>query len=561
MKPAVRATALAVLAAALALLASCSEPQGQPRWQAAGIPGPRRGGSITIATAETVPTLDPAVAYNEISTYLAAHLFDTLLGYPPALDTAGASPSELVPLLAESYQVLDGGTRLRFALRPGLRYADGTPILASHFVFALERVLTTAASPFASFLRPIVGAQELRDGKAKSCTGLRALDERTLEITLSGPDASFLYVLAMKFSAPLSPEHAARVGDELRRHPLASGAYSLQQWQEGRRVVLHRNPHHWDTRRGWIEEITFLENVPRDIELLLFERGELDTCYQPSAPGYLWLTRQAAWAPHLRRLDLMISFGERMNVTRPPFDDVRVRRALNYAVNKDHLIRLLYGTATPSHGLLPPGMFGRATDLTPYPHDPAKARALLAEAGYPKGFDLDYTTLAGDEPRKLAASLQADLAEVGVRLHVRELSFPAYLASVGSRQGPPFSFSSWIQDYPDPTSFVDLRFHSRMISDEAAVNDTFYANPEVDALIDRARAEQDRNERARLYQRIEHLLYRDVPWIWGYHRAAIEAVQPYLKAYQPHPVWLRDYSYAWLDLDDQGRRVPAKGAP
>lgn len=549
------------LAAALALLVGCTEPASRPLWQAAGNPAPRRGGALTVATPETVPTLDPALAYNEISTYVAAHLFDTLLGYPPALDASGAATSELTPMLAESYQVLDGGTRLRFTLRPGVRYADGSPILASHFVFALERVLTTPASPFASFLRPVLGAQELRDGKATSCAGLRASDERTLEIALTAPDASFLYVLAMKFAAPLSPEHAKRVGDELRRRPLASGAYALAEWKEGRHVVLRRNPHHWDARRGWIDQITFLENVPRDIELLLFERGELDTCYQPSAPGYLWLARQRAWAPYLRRLDLMISFGERMNVTRPPFDDVRVRRALNYAVNKAHLVRLLHGTATISHGLLPPGMFGRARDLAPYPHDPAKARALLAEAGYPEGLDLEYATLAGDEPRKLAASLQADLAAVGVRLHVRELSFPAYLASVGSRGGPPFSFTSWIQDYPDPTSFLDLRFHSRMISDEAAVNDTFYASAEVDALIDRARAEQDRAERARLYQQLEHLLHRDAPWIWGYHRAAIEALQPYLQAYHPHPVWLRDYSYAWLDLDDEGRRVPARSSP
>lgn len=548
------------LTVASAVLAGCAAPEGRPQWQAAGSPAPRRGGTLTVATPEAIPTLDPAIAYNEVSTYVAAHLFDTLLGYPPSREGAGADTSHLEPMLAESYLVLDGGTRLRFTLRAGVRYADGSPILAAHFVFALERVLTTPTSPFASFLRPVLGAQELLDGAATSCAGLRALDDRTLEITLTAPDASFLYVLSMKFAAPLSPEHAARAGDELRRRPLASGAYALEEWREGRRLVLRRNPHHWDARRGWIDRITFLENVPRDVELLLFERGELDTCYQPSAPEYLWLSRQPAWAPYLRRLDLMTSFGERMNVTRPPFRDVRVRRALNYAVNKAHLIRLLQGTATASHGLLPPGMFGRARDLAPYPHDPAKARALLAEAGYPDGLDLDYMTLAGDEPRKLAASLQADLAAVGVRLHVRELSFPAYLASVGARGGPAFSFTSWIQDYPDPTSFLDLRFHSRMITDQGALNDTFYANPEVDALIDRARTEQDRAERARLYERIEHLLYRDAPWIWGYHRAVVEALQPYLRAYHPHPVWLRDYSYAWLDLDDDGRRVPAGSA-
>jgi ABC-type transport system substrate-binding protein len=561
------AVTLTVALAALAALAGatgCREAHDGPRWNAAGLAGPRRGGTLRFSTMEGVRSLDPAILYDEVSFYPAQLLFDTLLAYPQArpTDAQGLTPPPvaLVPQLAESWSISEDGRTLRFVLRPGIRYHDGQPIVAADFKFALERALRTADSPFGHFLGNVAGAQELRDGKATECSGVRAPDERHLEITLLKRDASFTYVLAMKFTAPMRPDHAQRAGAELRRQPLASGPYMLTSWQEGRRLTLARNPHHWDRTRGWLDAITMLENISRDVEFLMFERGELDTCFQPSSPDYLWLQAQPAWAPYLRRVGQMNVFGERMNVTRPPFNDVRVRRALNYAFNKAHIVRLLFGTATVAHGVLPPGMPGRDEALRPYPYDPARAKALLAEAGYPDGFEVEYVTLPGDEPRKLAASLQADMAKIGVRLKVKVYSLQAYFGTVGSKDGPPFSFTSWLQDYPDPTSFIDTRFHSRTIAEQGSVNDSFYADPALDALIDEARAELDPAKRAAMYHRIERALYDAAPWIFGYHRGAIEVVQPYVMDYAPHPMWMRDFSSTWLDLDAAGRRVPA-GAP
>lgn len=561
-----RAAALAIFAALTAVAlplttAGCGETYDGPRWQAAGQPGPRRGGALRFSTNQSVRSLDPAVLYDEVSFYPAQHLFDTLVGYPPATPPDPAAPPrppavKLVPQLAESWTISDDGLLLRFTLRPGLRFHDGQPIVAAHFKFAIERALSKADSPFGAFLGNVVGAAELQAKKATECTGVRVPDERTLEISLQKRDAAFLYVLAMKFTTPQRPDHVERAGDELRRQPLASGPYMLASWQEGRRLVMVRNPHHWDKTRGWIDEITLLEQISRDVEFLMFERGELDTCYQPAAPDFLWLQQQPRWKPYVRRVGLMNVFGERMNVTRPPFDDVRVRRALNYAFNKRHIQRLLFGTATPAHGILPPGMPGRDEQLPPYPYDPARARALLAEAGYPDGFDVEYVTLPDDEPRKLAASLQADLAKIGVRVKIKVLSFAAYLSSVNTKDGPPFSFTSWAMDYPDPTSFIDLRFHSRNIADQGALNDSYFSDLTVDALIDRARAEPDAEERAAMYRRLERLLYDAVPWIWSYHRVAVEVVQPHVVGYAPHPVWLRDFTATWLDVGPDGRRVP-----
>jgi ABC-type transport system substrate-binding protein len=555
-RPAPTAAALAV---ALAVLVGCRADDG-PRVGPAGSSAehaPRRGGHLRFAATDTVSSLDPAIAYDELSFYPAQHLFDTLVGYAPvAPDSAPGVGITLVPQLAERWESSSDGLHLRFHLRAGLRYHDGAPIVAGDFKYALERILHSPDSPFAGFLTNIAGCAGLRDDPTKDCSGLRAPDPRTLEIDLQKRDASFLYVLAMKLATPLRRDYVERVGAAVRERPLASGPYQLTSWQQGRQLVLTRNPYYWDQTRAWIETITLLENVPHDVELLMFERGELDVCYQPASPDYLWFLSQPAWRPLIRRVQLMNVFGERMDVTRPPFADVRVRRALNYAFNKAHTLRLLQGTATAAHGILPPGMHGYDAALAPYPYDPERAKQLLAEAGYPRGFSVDYVTLAGDEPRKLAASLQADLDKVGVHLRISELAIPAYQDQVGKRGGSAMSFTSWIQDYPDPSSFFDARFHSRMISDQGSLNDSFYANPAVDALIDEARREPDAARRDDLYRRLERLLYDDAPWIWGYHRVAIEVVQPYLRGYAPHPVWIRDYSSAWLDLPAQGSARP-----
>jgi len=298
--------------------------------------------------------------------------------------------------------------------------------------------------------------------------------------------------------------------------------------------------------------IVLLETVPPDTQFMMFERGELDTAERLSLPDLLWVTSQPAWQPYVHRATMMNAFGSRMNVRMKPFDDRRVRQALNYALDKQHSVKLLGNSATAAHGMLIPGMLGYDASIAPYPHDPAKARALLAEAGYPNGFSTDYVVMADEEAERVAASLQSDLAEVGVRVRIVQLSYATFAGAIASSHGPAFSKIGWLADFPDPTTFLDGKFHSRSISDENSSNDSFYSNPELDALLDTARAEPEVAKRDELYRRAERILYDDAPWIWDYHQMMTEVVQPYVAGYAPHPVWLRDYTSTWLDVTDEG---------
>jgi ABC-type transport system substrate-binding protein len=529
--------------------AACGPADRGPRFRAAGSPTPRAGGTLRFAVASHLSTLDPTIAYDEFSSFVLRPLFDTLVDLSP-------DGTAIIPRLAERWQVSPDGLVYTFELRRGIAFRDGTPITAAHVKLGLERALTTADSPFTSFLGDIAGAADVVEGKAPACAGITADGDHRLVITLARRNPTLLQILAMPFATPQRAEHIARAGDQLRRLPDATGPFELASWDEGNRLVLRRNPHYFDPARAHLDAIVMLENVPRDTQFQLFERGELDSAEQLAAPDYLFVMTEPAWQPHLHRTVVLNAFGSRMDVGKKPFDDRRVRQALNYALDKSHTARLLNGTSVAAHGILPPGMLGRDPELAPYPRDVARARALLAEAGYPDGIDVEYVTARDEEREKVAASLQSDLAEAGVRVRIVLLSWSTYLTAVGQRSGPAFSYTSWIADFPDPANFLEPRFHSRAIKPTGSTNDSFYANPELDALLDAARQELDPERRAAMYRRAERILYDDAPWIWDYHRLTTEVTQPYVRGYQPHRIWLRDYTSAWLDVGPDGAPVP-----
>ena len=475
----VRLAGLAVLAV-LAVLAACSADHG-PRFRAAGRTGPYDGGTLHVATEAHVSTLDPALAADEVSTYAIHAMFDTLVDYG-----AGPGATALVPRLAARWDVSPDARHFRFTLRDGLVYSDGAPVVAADVAASLDRARTLPDSPYGGYLADVAS--------------IAAPSPHELDIDLAHGNAAFVYTLAMPFTAPM---HGAA----------GVGPFVLAEWEPGVRVVLARNDHYYDPARAHVERVELRENVPADVQFLAFERGELDAVDHLAAPDYQWLAAEPAWQPYLRGAPTLSVFGWRMNVRVPPFDDVRVRRALNYADDKAHALRILAGTAEVAHGLLPPGVLGRDDALAPYPHDPAAARRLLAEAGHGDGLDVELVTYGGDEPERLAQSLQADLAEVGVRARIVTMSFAAYAAAIGRPDGPPLALAAWQGDSPDPTSFLDAKLATSAIGSDASANDSFYSNPALDALLDAARAEPDPAKRAPLYRRAERIVFDDAPWI------------------------------------------------
>jgi oligopeptide transport system substrate-binding protein len=531
---------------ALAVLvgAACGEAPTLPApLAAAGLPGPRRGGTLRFSITDDVRTLDPAIAYDEFSLYPEMLLFEGLLRYLPS---SSGHPLDIGPGIAESWTISKDRLVYTFTLRDA-EYENGTPIVAADFANSFERVLDPQSnSPAKDFYVGIEGAEARKDGKADHIAGVRALDDHHLELRLVRPDPSFLMVCAMVFIVPLPKSWEAAKGARIRDQPLASGPFRLAGWQQGSRMVFERNPHYWNPKLPYLDRIELDLQVNRDVAAMKFLRGEYDTLERVSSDKYVQFVQSAAWKPYMRSTPGATVYAELMDCTKPPFNDVRVRRAMNYALNKEDSLVIYNHRMYIAHGVLPPMMPGYDPNMPAYPHDPARARALLAEAGYPHGFEIDYWGLADEVPKMLALSMQADLAEVGVRMHPHIMTFPAYLSAVGRRELQ-FAYTAWFMDFPDPYNFLETKFHSKNIVAVNSPNDTGWSNKQFDALIDAARIEPDETRRLALYHQAEQIVHDEAPWIFHYHSMIVEVLQPYVKNYKYHPIYLRDFRETWLD--------------
>ncbi|HSN30782.1 MAG TPA: ABC transporter substrate-binding protein, partial [Kofleriaceae bacterium] len=291
-----------------ALAAACNVPDRAPHWRPAGNAQPHDGGTLHLSINSELRTLDPAIAYDDVSSWVLHSVYATLVDFDGKL--------QLHARLAARYTIEDAGKTLHFWLRDGITYEDGRPIVAADFKTSLERVLAMPASPFGQYLASIDGADAVLAGKATTCAGIEVRGERELVLHLARPDRLLLPSLAMSFAAPLPADYLAKVGDDLRRAPLASGAFRLGAWDEGRRLVLVRNPHAQPGDHVYLDEIDVLESVPRDTQFLMFERGELDAADRLASADYVWLVEQQAWQPYIHRAIGLNAYGVRMNTRR-----------------------------------------------------------------------------------------------------------------------------------------------------------------------------------------------------------------------------------------------------
>jgi peptide/nickel transport system substrate-binding protein/oligopeptide transport system substrate-binding protein len=248
---------------------------------------------------------------------------------------------------------------------------------------------------------------------------------------------------------------------------------------------------------------------------------------------------QAALTVHATALDTMF-IG--LNCQMPPLDDRRVRQALNYAVNKAGVIALLNGRGVEAHGIVPPNMPGYHVDLAGYPYDPAKARALLAEAGLAAGFTTEIWTQGTDSDLKIAQKIQQDLTKVGVQLEIKSVAWSSFLEAIRQPKTVPVFDLGWSADFPDPSNFLDVLFHSG-----GANNHSFYANPEVDRLLERARTMLDETARFGVDAEAERMIVDDAPIILLYHPITYVMHDGRVHDYAIHPLLPARLTDVWLD--------------
>lgn len=472
----------------------------------------KQGGQMTVTYKEDVSTLDPAIGYDWQNWSMIKSLFDGLMDYEPGT-------TKLTKDLAEDYTISDDGQTFTFTLRKGVKFHNGRELTAEDVKYSIERVVNPKTqSPGAGFFGSIKGFEEASAGKAEQLSGITVVDPYTIKFELSRPDATFLHVLAINFSHVVPKEEVEKHGADFGKNPVGSGAFKMAEWTLGQRLVFERFPDYWNKGLPKLDQITFEFGQEPVVALLRLQQGEIDVPGDGIPPAKFI---EAQKDPALK--DLIIRGGQlhtgyvTMNVNIKPFDDVKVRQAVNMAINKDRIVRIINGRAVPANQPLPPPMPGYAKDYKGYAYDVEKAKALLAEAGLADGFETELFVANTDPQPRIAQAIQQDLAAIGIKASIKSLAQANVIAAGGQKEGAPMIWSggmAWIADFPDPSNF-----YGPILGCGGAVpggwNWSWYCNEELDkkaaeadSIVDPAKA----GEREAMWRDIYLKIMEDAPW-------------------------------------------------
>ncbi len=480
--------------------------------------------------------LDPAFAVDKASGSLCSLIYPGLFRFSPD----GKPVADLVA----AWSVEAEGRRYRFHLRKGRRFDDGSPITAQVAARCFRRLLDPASpSPRRWVLERLEGAEAFREGLSSELAGVEAPNDSTLILTLTAPFSPFTGLLAMPATRlyPADDKGAPALVDGL---PVAGGPWRISQRERGDRILLERRaedaygPHHGLPRLEF-------RIIPQPFTAVAeFEVGNLDLLRVPLAEAEYWLSGERSERV-LRQEELVVSYIG-LNVRKAPFDDPRVRQALNHAIDVEALIRTLRASAARrAHGPVPPGLRG-ADPPEPFRYRPERARELLNEAGYPDGFEMEIWQKENPEVSRLLEAVQAYLAEVGVKAAIIQRDWGAFKDAVNRGSADAF-FLDWLADYPDAENFLMPLFHSS--NRGGGGNRCGYGEPYMDILLAELQTTPTGAAREALVDRLNGSLYREAPWIWLWHPISLEVLRPGLSGYRS-PLIFNGQDYLELSRDE-----------
>jgi len=435
----------------------------------------------------------------------------------------------ITPALAQFWKASRDGLTWTFTLRKGVRFHHGREVTADDVVYSFTRILDPAVkSGAADLFASVRGAQEFREGKARHVSGLTALNRYTVEVELTEALAPFVSVLAVGHAKIVPKEIVEQQGGAFGTQPIGTGPFKFVRWDRGKEIVLAANSDYYDGSPK-LSRIVYriFAGGHWDAMYEEFQKGGLEDTPVPTR-DYRRIVAEKTYQ-YVKRPMLNVRFYG-LNTRVKPLDDRRVRQALVYAVDWDAVIEEVFlGRYTPANGILPPGTLGFNPQLKGYPHDPQRARELLAAAGYPGGRGLPTITIwSGSRNERVLqehARIKQYLEAVGVRAEFQYLTdWPAYSKSLAEGKPPVFLYA-WFADVPDPDNFLSKLFYSK-----SPRNFTGYANAVVDELLVKARREQDARQRVDLYRRAEQLILDDAPIIPVWHSNYERLFQPYVRS-------------------------------
>jgi peptide/nickel transport system substrate-binding protein/oligopeptide transport system substrate-binding protein len=465
-------------------------------------------------------TLDPARLRDIYSLAVGQQLFDGLVQFDQTLS--------ITPALAQFWVASRDGLTWTFTLRKGVRFHHGREVTSDDVVYSFTRLVDPRTrSGGGDLFLGIQGAPEFREGKARQIAGLVAVDRYTVRVTLTEAPVPFVSILAVGQAKIVPRELVEAQGEAFGREPVGTGPFRFIRWERGKEIVLAANPDYYEgpPRLGRLVFRIFpgeqLDAVFRE-----FQAGNLEDSPIPSR-DYRGTIASQRYQYVRRPMFSLRHYG--INTRMKPLDDRRIRQALLHAIDREAIVSEVWlGRHALARGILPPGTLGYNPKLQGFPYDPARARDLLAQAGHPGGRGLPpiviWSSARSEEILREHERIRKDLEAVGIQAEFQyNPDWPSFSRMMAERRLPVF-LRAWFADVPDPENFLVKLFHSA-----SPRNYSGYANPAVDALLERARGEGDVARRVELYRRAEEMLLEDAPIIPVWHHTYERLFQRYVK--------------------------------
>ncbi len=477
---------------------------------------------------------DPATTYGSGD----KRAFSGLVSFDPHLN--------LTPDLAQTWDLSADGTVYTFHLRENARFHDGRFVTAKDFIYSWER----AANPqiksetVLTYLGDIVGARDMVAGKADHISGLKAVDDLTLQVTIDAPKPYFLLKLTYP-TAFVVDKANVESGADWYRAPNGTGPYKLTEWKPNEYIIYEANQDFYLGAPSipYVVVKLYAGNDERlfetkDVDVAGVSLSNVDRMLDPAEPLHSQLVTGVTLCTNYVVFD----------TAKPPFDDLNVRKAFTLAYDRQRYIDvMLHGKALPAIGIYPPGLPGFNYALKGLPYDPAQARELLKQSKYGGAENLPpivYTnsgigsSVSGD----VAAMINMWEENLGVKINVENIEYNYYYDQIYSGNHGQIFDGGWCADYPDPENFADALFHTG-----SSQNHGNYSNLKLDSILEAARVERDVTQRIAMYQQAEQMIVDDAPVLFTIHSLSYQLVQPYVKGFVFTPIDVPIERYLWLD--------------
>jgi len=492
-----------------------------------GNAAPIQGGVLTIARPVDAISLDPYRDSSAPGTWTYGLIYDSLV-------TLGAD-MKVQPGLASSWRVLSA-SKVRFVLRRGVQFHDGTPFNAAAVKFNFDRTFT-AQSPgiWASFAGPIKGAT--------------VVDDYTVDVESTEPFAPLLLSMAAVHGAMVSPQALRQSGADYGRRPVGTGPFKFVEWQPNDHITLERSDAYWGPKAS-LDRIVFRVMPEESARMIALHTGEVDMVLLPSVTELPALQRDPAFTVASATGTRTVFIAT--TLTQPPMDDVRVRRALMVGTDRKSIVANIVGPAgTLANDMMAPNIFGYAPVRLDamYPYDPQRAKTLLDEAGFKPGASgilerggtplvLSMMSSRGRYPKdaEISEAFQEQMRGLGIRV---DLQTPEYAVVFAALRAPTLNVALMLSAWGNITGDADQTIVPTGESDQVPPvgwNAFRYINPAYDKAAKEARTSVDGKTRQTLYASAQGMLARDLPYLPIYNMSNIAAMRSYVKGFVPHPV-------------------------